>query len=290
MNAMLRVVILLAGLFAAFGALGGAPGAAAQGAATLVQTLEKGAAPPAAKPPVPAATPSASPPAPSAAPPISPAQARDILETLNDPKKRAAFAATLEAMTKALPPAALTSPPGSTPGSPPGGSPASPPAADQAAANQPADTAPAPPAAELKLPLKPDSLGARLLVSASDVIAEASNHAEEAVSAMNSLPALWTWVKVMTTDPWGRQMLTDTGWRLLVVFGVGLLAQYAVELIIRRPRAGLEAIGARHAAGDIEPVPNTPDGSRVAGVAVAAGTAPMPAHGALVEHLLGATQ
>jgi small-conductance mechanosensitive channel len=104
----------------------------------------------------------------------------------------------------------------------------------------------------LALPLKPDSLGARLLVSASDALAESSEKAQEAVGAMNSLPALWDWVVVMTTNPWGRSMLADTSWRLLIVFGVGLLAEYGVRRLLGRPRAALEGVAARHASEETD--------------------------------------
>jgi small-conductance mechanosensitive channel len=228
MKAMRRVVILLAGMLA----LAGAPHLAAQTVPGLAQVLAPSAAP-APRPPAPAKPPAV------AAPAISPAQARDVLDTLNDPKKRAAFAATLEAITKALPVPPLPVAEGAAAGT----------IADQPAA----DAAPAAPA-ELALPLKPDSLGARLLVSASDALAESSEKAQEAVGAMNSLPALWDWVVVMTTNPWGRSMLADTSWRLLVVFGVGLLAEYGVRRILGRPRAALEGIAARHAGDDAEPI------------------------------------
>jgi small-conductance mechanosensitive channel len=225
MKAMRRVAILVAGMLA----LAGAPHLAAQTVPGLAQALAPAAAP--APAPAPPKSPVVT------APTISPAQARDVLDTLNDPKKRAAFTATLEAITKALPVPPV-------------------PVAEGAAARTPGDqpaaeAAPAAPA-ELALPLKPDSLGARLLVSASDALAESSEKAQEAVGAMNSLPALWDWVVVMTTNPWGRSMLADTSWRLLVVFVVGLLAEYGVRRILARPRAALEGVAARHANEDTD--------------------------------------
>jgi small-conductance mechanosensitive channel len=260
MKAMRRVAIVLAGVLA----LAGAPHVAAQTIPGLAQ-----AAAPTATPAAPAK------PAPVAAPAVSPAQARDILETLNDPKKRAAFAATLEAITKALP-----APPAAEGAATPGK------AADQAAPAQPAvDGQPAAPAADLPLPLKPDSLGARLLVSASDALAETSEKAQEAVGAMNSVPALWDWAVVMTTNPWGRSLLVDTSWRLLVVFAVGLLAEYGLRRLLARPRGALEAAAARHLPED------------TAGVAQPAASVDPPVagaeydparrqpHGHLVDHL-----
>ncbi len=268
---MLRVALLLAGVLAT--AVG--PSAAAQTIPGLAQALTPAPAPA----PAPAAAPVRKP-EPAAVPLLTPAQAQDVLETLNDPKKRAAFAATLEAIVKAAP------------------APAPPPAA-AATAGGPAEAAPAaedqPAAAEatdLPLPLKPDSLGARLLVTASNVLADASAQAEEAVAAMNSVPALWNWVVIMTTDPWGRRILADTSWRLVLVFGAGLLAQYAVVVLLRRPHAAIEAAGARHMADDIEPADNEAEADAVAAPDPPPAELPDPAHphrhGHLAEHLLEA--
>jgi small-conductance mechanosensitive channel len=231
MKALLRCLVLLVGLLAA---TSGQDAAAQSGPA----------APPPATGPAPAAPAPAPAKRPPAATPLPPEQARDVLDTLNDPKKRAAFIATLEAMTKALP---------------------VPPPAPDAAAQAP-DAVAVPPAnppeagqepkPDLALPLKPDSLGARLLVTASSVLAEASARAEGAVSAMNSLPSLWQWVVVMTTDPWGRGVLIDTAWRVLVAFSVGIAVEYAVRRLLRRPREALVALGARHIAADLEAVPD----------------------------------
>jgi small-conductance mechanosensitive channel len=235
MNARVRVALLLAGL----AAIVSGPPVAAQTVPGLAQVLA----------PAPAAQP-AKKPEPPAPPPISSAQARDILDTLNDPNRRAAFAATLEAIVKAMPVPPIPVPAGTA---------AEPSGAEAPAPEQPA--ADGQPAAkpESTLQLKPDSLGARLLVTASDVLTEASVQAQEAVSAMNSVPALWGWMVVMTTDPWGRVMLWETSWRLLVVFGAGLLAQYAVVRVLARPRTALEAIASRHAHRDVEPVDGADD-------------------------------
>ena len=82
--ALLRVGLVLAGVLATVAG----PSAAAQTMPGLAQTLT----------PAPVRKPEP-PPLPS----LTPAQAQDVLETLNDPKKRAAFAATLEAIVKAAP-------------------------------------------------------------------------------------------------------------------------------------------------------------------------------------------
>src|ERR1700712_309305 len=89
----------------------------------------------------------------TAAPAISSDQARAALDVLNDPAKRAAFTATLNAIVKAQPHAAATTL-----------APPSPPAADVA----PASPAPTETTVQgLTIPLAPDSLGAQVLLSAS---------------------------------------------------------------------------------------------------------------------------
>src|SRR6185437_16996349 len=90
-------------------------------------------------------------------PTISAEQARTALDVLNDPKKRAAFAATLEAIIKAQPPN------GTSAGAPAGASGAVPAVAAAPAATQETGQAPAP-AREatmiegFTIPLSPDSL------------------------------------------------------------------------------------------------------------------------------------
>ena len=225
----------------------------AAGVATLLALATAGggaanqsaaAAPPAAPQAAPAApSPAAAPPA-AAGPALSAEQARNVLETLNDPKRRAALIATLEAIVKAAPPAAA--PAAAAPSvTPAAAAPAAAPAVPGAdgAAQAPAEGQAAAPA--LPLPLKPDSLGARLLMTASGLVGRASDQIAAAVSAMSSLPSLWAWLVVITTDPWGRHMLLDTGWRLVAVFAAGIAAEYALRWLLRRPRAALAAIGAR---------------------------------------------
>src|SRR6185437_5674962 len=90
---------------------------------------------------------------------ISPEQARQALEVLNDPARRAAFAATLNAIAKAPAAPAVGKPPRgqAETGKPAAGEPAKPEDKDKAAAPQ----------SPLPIPLAPDSLGAQVLVSAS---------------------------------------------------------------------------------------------------------------------------
>src|SRR3954468_9582679 len=109
---------------------------------------------------------------PALAPALTADQARAALDVLNDPAKRAAVAATLNALVAAPPaghaPAAVPPPAPAAP------APAAPAATTPAPAAPAAAPAPAPAPSTtvegLTIPLAPDSLGAQVLVSASQFV------------------------------------------------------------------------------------------------------------------------
>jgi small-conductance mechanosensitive channel len=166
---------------------------------------------------------------------LSPEQARAALETLNDPRKRAAFAATLEALTKGqpgqpAPAAAAPAPPGPAPAAPgPAGQPSAP-------------AAPAP-SAGIPITLEPNSLGAQVLLSASAFLSRTSNDLPRLLKTMQSLPLLWGWTVVMVTNPLGQRLLADAGWRLAVVLVVALAVAQALRIVLRAPMARLVSLG-----------------------------------------------
>ena len=166
----------------------------------------------------------------AAAPQISPDQARQVLDVLNDPAKRAQFTATLESIIKALPPPAAA------------------------------------PANALPLPLEPNSLGADVLVGVSRFMNRVSNDALNALHAVRSVPLLWGWLQVMAFDPWARGVLADTAWRLVLALAAGLAAEWLIGRVVRRPILALVRLApnggpppeenngeARAERGDIEP-------------------------------------
>ena len=156
------------------------------------------------------------------APAITPEQARQALEVLNDPAKRAAITATLQAIARAQPPA-------QSPAVAPAG-PASP-----AAAAAPPTTSPAAPVAPPGLSLAPDSLGAQVLVGGADVMNRIANRLTEALHAARGLPLLWAWVVTMTTDPFARMLLLDLAWRLAVALAGAFATLWLVNRALRRP-------------------------------------------------------
>ena len=190
------------------------------------------------------------------APALSPAQARAALEVLNNPRKRAEVAATLEAIAAARPaepaqPATAPAKPAAAPAAPaaPGAAPAAAqpavpaaaqPAAPGAATPAAAPAKPASPAEALKIPLAPDSLGAQVLVSGSNFLTRVGRQTVDALHAVQSVPLLWGWVVVMTTNPWARSMLDDTVWRLAVVMACALAAEYGLRRMIANPITALE--------------------------------------------------
>jgi moderate conductance mechanosensitive channel len=160
------------------------------------------------------------------APAVSVDQARMALDVLNDPAKRAAFAATLSAIVKTQ-----------------SGHAAAPaPAATSGAEANPAEAAPSQTAVEgLSIPLAPDSLGAQVLVSASDFVNRVGNQAVDALDAVQSLPLLYGWAVVMATNPVARDLLADVAWRVALVLACAIAVEYALRRALSRPNLALEA-------------------------------------------------
>jgi small-conductance mechanosensitive channel len=200
------------------------------GAAVRAQTPAQSAGTPAAK-----ATPEKS------APQISPDDARRALEVLKDPQKRAQITSTLETIARTLPQAPTEAAPAPTP-------------------------APAPePASESTGPLVPNSLGAEVLVGASTFLTHVSGRVVSTLGAVNSVPMLWNWLRITSTDPWARGVLLNAAWRLALVLVAGLAIEWAIRAAVRRPILALirqapnggppveESGEARAEQGEIEP-------------------------------------
>ena len=147
---------------------------------------------------------------PGPAPQLTPAEARQVLDVLNDPAKRGRFIATLDAIAKALPPAAP----------------------------EPASASP--------IPLAPNSLGAEVLVGVSGFLNRLSGQTLAALRAVRSVPQLWTWLIVMATDPWARGVLLATAWRLVLALVLGIAAEAAIRRAVRRPGLALAAMAPRN--------------------------------------------
>lgn len=157
---------------------------------------------------------------------VTPDQARRALETLQDDAKRTRLIETLRTI-------ANTSV---------GGSAAT--AKQSEAPAQPADTEkPAAPASdEAKLPtLSADSLGAQLLLTVSEWVADISREVSWAARRVTHFSALWQWVVRTATDPVYQSLLLDITWKFVLVFGCALAVEWLVWGALRRPLRALEA-------------------------------------------------
>ena len=156
---------------------------------------------------------------------ISADQARQALEVLNDPAKRAQLTATLEAIAKANPetktaPAAAAEPPGG------GKEPSAPPAAG----SSPTDAASTDQAG-----LAPNGLGAVVLMHGSEFLTHMSSESLKALATARSVPLLWGWLVVMVTDPVAVGILLDAAWRLALALAIVIAVELAVRRAVRRP-------------------------------------------------------
>jgi moderate conductance mechanosensitive channel len=213
---------------------------------------------------------------------LTPAQAEQALAVLKDDRKRADFIATLEALARVrtagasataqnAPAEVAPAPSAAAPATAPPGQPAG--AAGENKSAEPSAKEPT-----LPLPLAPDSLGAQLLVGASDFLAQSSEQALSAARTVTSVPSLWGWVVVMATDPLARSTLLDAAWRLAVVLACGLAVEYPIWRAVRRTCAGLNTMArvhrARHPAdtpaSSGEDEPETLDAEAAAEVALGA--------------------
>ncbi len=174
-------------------------------------------------------------------PRLSAAQAQSALDVLRDDRRRAEFIATLEALARVAPAGApsTNAPVGAPSANAAEGASPSPaaPAAPAHIAPTPAVPAPAAPAHEPAL--VPDSLGAQLLVQSSTALSNAANQVAVSIEAVNDLPLLRRWLASQAADPNARARVLDAAWKLIVVLGAALAAEWMTARAMRRPRARL---------------------------------------------------
>jgi small-conductance mechanosensitive channel len=103
-----------------------------------------------------------------------------------------------------------------------------------------AEAPPAAPNAEPAL-LAPNTLGAQLLQGASQRLAAFSDQLVATVQAIADLPALFGWLTSLARDPITQSRVLDASWKLILVLGLGLLAEWTTAQALRRPREWLDA-------------------------------------------------
>lgn len=173
----------------------------------------------------------------TAPPPISGAEARQALDVLTDPARRAQVVTTLEAIVHAE-----------------ADNPANHPAAAPATAAAVASTAPGKTPA---IKLNPGSLGAAVVLGARGFLGDIWNRAADATRALQSLPLLWGWIVVIATNPMAHGILRAAAWRVAVAFAAGIAVEMVLRRLLRRPVTVLEM---RAPPANGVPRPGRPEG------------------------------
>jgi moderate conductance mechanosensitive channel len=148
------------------------------------------------------AAPTAAASAPNNADVLTPDQAKRALDTLQDDKKRAQMIDTLRAIANASP-----------------------------------QTQAAPP----EIPLEANSLGAQLLLTASDQFGDISHQIADMARTLTRFPAFYYWFVRTANDPAAYDQLLDIAWKLALVFGCAFAAEWLIFRAVKRPVALLEA-------------------------------------------------
>ncbi|WP_246503890.1 mechanosensitive ion channel domain-containing protein [Plastoroseomonas arctica] len=185
-------------------------------------------------PPRPAVTtPGAAPTAPRAnaapaatTPAVTPSEADRLIQLLQDDRRRAEFLRTLEALA-----AAERQRTGALPAAP--------------AVATPAPAAPAPAAAAEPAPvdlLPANTLGGQILTTASQRLSALSEQIVRGVQALTDLPSMLRWMSALARDPVTQFRVLDAGWKLALIFGLGLLAEWLTHRLLRHPRERLDAM------------------------------------------------
>jgi small conductance mechanosensitive channel len=192
------------------------------------------------------ARPAAAPSAPGGAPAAGPAvgtEAERLLGVLRDDARRAELIRNLEALSAASRAggAAPAQPAGAAPA--PGGAPAAAPATAPAA---PAAAPPAEAPAEAGI-LAPNTLGAQLLMGASQRLAALSDQIVAGANAVTDLPNIVSWASGVARDPVTQARVLDASWKLALLFGMGLLAEWAVWRLLARWRDRLDTLAPERA-------------------------------------------
>jgi small-conductance mechanosensitive channel len=119
----------------------------------------------------------------------------------------------------------------------------------RAAAPEAEGTAPAASASTEPALLAPNTLGAQLLQGASQRLAGASDQLVAAVRTIADLPALLSWLSSIVRDPITQSRVLDASWKVILVLGLGLLAEWVAAYFLRRFRDQLDAHAPAEAAG-----------------------------------------
>ncbi|WP_372616739.1 mechanosensitive ion channel family protein [Falsiroseomonas sp.] len=196
----------------------------------LVLLLGVAAAGALAQAPQPAPRPATPAPAPASAAAAPAPELQRLIEVLRDDARRAELLRALESAQR-VPPA--SAPAASAPAAAAPATPTAPavPAAPGAPA---AETPPAAPAAAEPALLAPNTLGAQLLMGASQRLQALTDGLVTAAEAATDLRGIAGWAAGVARDPVTQARVADAAWKLALLFGLGLLAEWLTRRGLRR--------------------------------------------------------
>ena len=87
----------------------------------------------------------------------------------------------------------------------------------------------------------PTDTTAPLLGDASAQIGQVLDEVVQGIQAAADLPGIWAWLRDVVSDPLVQSRVLDLGWKLLLVFGLGVLTERLVRLLLRRWADRLDA-------------------------------------------------
>ncbi|KAA2214235.1 mechanosensitive ion channel domain-containing protein [Teichococcus oryzae] len=174
--------------------------------------------------------------APATPAPPPAAEARRLLDLLQDEARRAELMRTLEALAaagQATAPLAPATPPADgavlpAPAAPGGAAPAP---------SQPAAPQPVPAEAPL---LAPNTLGGQVLTGASHYLSWLSDQVVLTVRTITDLPGLVEWLSAQARDPVTHARIADASWKLALSLGFGVLAERLAARALAGPRRKLD--------------------------------------------------
>ncbi|HZF77331.1 MAG TPA: mechanosensitive ion channel domain-containing protein [Acetobacteraceae bacterium] len=90
--------------------------------------------------------------------------------------------------------------------------------------------------------LAPNTLGAQLLLGASQRLQALSDQFVRVMETLTDLPGLAAWATGIARDPVTQARVVDAAWKLLLLFGLGLAAEGGVRRLLARTRDRLDAL------------------------------------------------
>ncbi|MCS6932244.1 MAG: mechanosensitive ion channel, partial [Acetobacteraceae bacterium] len=122
-----------------------------------------------------------------------------------------------------------------------------------ASARPPAVPPPAQPSAQAPAPdaplLAPDTLGGQILTRLSHHLRALTQQVSASAQAVADLPSLVAFVAALAEDPLTQRRVLDAAWKLGLVFGAGLVAEWLAHRALGRPRERLDSLSPPAATG-----------------------------------------